>query len=306
VVTKHYTGTSDNPAWSSNNAGVTDIYTSSLGTGLNSTVTLDNGVKTFSLDVNDLRGNTVTRINVDAATTDSWVSFDEYGNREGASTGKLVTYDAYGQYERATTSQGLILMGARVYNPVTNQFTSPDPVTGGNETSYTYPNDPINKTDFDGNWGWGDTLDLALTVASFLPLPGLQQIAWVAKAIVAGSKLFKLAKIAETSSKVATKVGKMLSVTDRAKATGAGVYKFVVNGKIYIGQSKNVVRRMAQHERDPRWKGHKIEHFSFEPMPGKTTLQRRQFEQELIDIAGGLSSKNSNPDLWNIINAVRH
>jgi RHS repeat-associated protein len=161
VLTKHYTGTSDNPAWSSNNAGVSDIYTSSLGTGLNSTVHVDNGVKTVSLDVNDLRGNTVTRINLDTASTDSWISVDEYGNREGASTGKLVTYDAYGQYERATTSQGLILMGARVYNPVTNQFTSPDPITGGNETTYTYPNDPINKTDFDGNWGWGDTLGLA-------------------------------------------------------------------------------------------------------------------------------------------------
>jgi RHS repeat-associated protein len=164
VVTKHYTGTSDNPAWSSNNAGVTDIYTSSLGTGLNGTVTLDNGVKTLSLDVNDLRGNTVTRINVDTATTDSWVSFDEYGNREGASTGKLVTYDAYGQYERATTSQGLILMGARVYNPVTNQFTSPDPVTGGNETSYTYPNDPINKNDFTGLMDWAVKLALTLVL----------------------------------------------------------------------------------------------------------------------------------------------
>jgi RHS repeat-associated protein len=165
VVTKHYTGSSDNPAWSTNTAGVTDIYVSSLGTGLNSTVTLDNGVKTLSLDVNDLRGNTVTRINVDTASTDSWVSFDEYGNRDAASTGKLVTYDAYGQYERATTSQGLILKGARLYNPVTNQFTSPDPITGGNETTYTYPNDPINKTDFDGNWGWGDTLDLFSFVA---------------------------------------------------------------------------------------------------------------------------------------------
>jgi RHS repeat-associated protein len=164
VLTKHYTGTSDNPAWSSNNAGVTDIYTSSLGTGLNGTVTLDNGVKTLSLDVNDLRGNTVTRINVDTATTDSWVSFDEYGNREGSSTGKLVTYDAYGQYERATTSQGLILMGARVYNPVTNQFTSPDPVTGGNETSYTYPNDPINKNDFTGLMDWAVKLALTLVL----------------------------------------------------------------------------------------------------------------------------------------------
>ncbi len=156
VVTKHYTGTSDNPAWSTNNAGVTDIYVSSLGTGLNSTVTLDNGVKTLSLDVNDLRGNTVTRINVDTASTDSWVSFDEYGNRDAASTGKLVTYDAYGQYERATTSHGLILMGARLYNPVTNQFTSPDPITGGNETTYTYPQDSINNNDFLGTCQTGN------------------------------------------------------------------------------------------------------------------------------------------------------
>jgi hypothetical protein len=48
-------------------------------------------------------------------------------------------------------------MGARLYNPVTNQFTSPDPVTGGNETTYTYPNDPINKNDITG-------LDAALSM----------------------------------------------------------------------------------------------------------------------------------------------
>ena len=305
VLTKHYTASSDNPAWSSNNAGVTDFYVSSLGTGLNGTVHVDNGVKTVSLDVNDLRGNTVTRINLDTATTDSWVSFDEYGNRDSASTGKLVTYDAYGQYERATTSQGLILMGARVYNPVTNQFTSPDPITGGNETPYTYPNDPINKTDFDGNWGWGDTLDLALTVASFLPIPGLQQIAWIAKAVSAGSRILKLAKLAVSATRAATKVSKALSVTDRAQATGAGVYRFVVKGKTYIGQTKDVARRMAEHARDPRWKGHKIEHFSFEPMPGKSTLDRRVFEQELIDAMGGIQKRYGNKELWNAINAVR-
>ena len=41
-------------------------------------------------------------------------------------------------------------MGARVYNPKTNQFTAPDPIKGGNENTYTYPNDPINKSDFEG------------------------------------------------------------------------------------------------------------------------------------------------------------
>jgi hypothetical protein len=41
-------------------------------------------------------------------------------------------------------------MGARVYNPETNQFTSKDPIKGGNENTYTYPNDPINGSDFSG------------------------------------------------------------------------------------------------------------------------------------------------------------
>jgi hypothetical protein len=45
-------------------------------------------------------------------------------------------------------------MGARVYNPVTGQFTSPDPIPGGNENTYTYPNDPINQNDFTGCWFW--------------------------------------------------------------------------------------------------------------------------------------------------------
>ena len=60
-------------------------------------------------------------------------------------------------------------MGARVYNPVTNQFTSPDPVTGGNETSYTYPNDPINKNDFTGALGLAASmlLDRVVSVVSF-------------------------------------------------------------------------------------------------------------------------------------------
>jgi RHS repeat-associated protein len=308
VVTKHYTGSSDNPAWSTNTAGVTDIYVSSLGTGLNSTVTLDNGEKTVSLDVNDLRGNTVTRINVDTASTDSWVSFDEYGNRDAASTGKLVTYDAYGQYERATTSQGLILMGARLYNPITNQFTSPDPITGGNETSYTYPNDPINNTDFDGNWGWGDTLDLALTVASFLPIPVIQQVAWVAKAISVGSRIAKAVRAAPLVMKAVSKLsgyGKVLSVTSVSKASGQGVYRYVVNGKVYNGSTNNIARRLAEHQRKLKANGEKMTHFSFEPHPGLSKLSLRQKEQGLIDELGGIGCNTCRVQLRNKINAVR-
>ena len=55
-------------------------------------------------------------------------------------------------------------MVARVYNPVTNQFTSPDPVKGGNENRYTYPNDPVNKADFSGQVSWGQGIAIVLAV----------------------------------------------------------------------------------------------------------------------------------------------
>lgn len=45
-------------------------------------------------------------------------------------------------------------MGVRYYNWVTGAFTSPDPIPGGNHTSFGYPTDPINNTDTTGQWGW--------------------------------------------------------------------------------------------------------------------------------------------------------
>jgi RHS repeat-associated protein len=273
VVTKHYTGSSDNPAWSTNNAGVTDIYVSSLGTGLNSTVTLDNGVKTVSLDVNDLRGNTVTRINVDTATTDSWVSFDEYGNRDAASTGKLVTYDAYGQYERATTSQGLILMGARVYNPITNQFTSPDPITGGNETTYTYPNDPISYQDLDG---WCEKPSSSKNPFCVKPKVSLSQIDKVkptgsfAKLGALGVPIYRATDLAK--------------VTDQANA----IYIVMRGGFYYVGSTtKSLGNRLFKSNRGAFINGARQEALAIALPTGLTRRQVEAFETKVLIALGG-------------------
>ena len=54
-----------------------------------------------------------------------------------------------------TTGTGILLMGAHLYSTVTGLFTSLDSVHGGNDTPYTYPNDPINKQDLTGQkWSW--------------------------------------------------------------------------------------------------------------------------------------------------------
>lgn len=82
-------------------------------------------------------------------------------------------------------------MGARLYNPITGLFTSIDPVFGGNDTPYAYPNDPINKQDTTGEkWSrrkvW-DTFTTGLAVASLF---GCGVCAAASVAIAAGTMAY--------------------------------------------------------------------------------------------------------------------
>ena len=48
----------------------------------------------------------------------------------------------------------IIEMGARPYLPTIGRFLTIDPLEGGNSNDYTYPNDPINQNDLNGNVCW--------------------------------------------------------------------------------------------------------------------------------------------------------
>jgi RHS repeat-associated protein len=140
---------------------VIDRYAESLDGDLGLTIT----GTAVSLSVVDLHGDEVSQIDLPASGNatgiGSWSDADEYGNSLNTGTiGKTpsnsngvtdgVGYGWLGGKQRATDSTGLVLMGERVYNPTSGQFTSTDPVPGGNTTAYAYPQDPCNQFDLNG------------------------------------------------------------------------------------------------------------------------------------------------------------
>jgi RHS repeat-associated protein len=180
TTTRYYEDTSDNPAWATTTTGgttETSRYLSSIAGDLS--VTQNVSTKTLSTGIIDPQGSVVATSYTHtpevengqaAAPVTMWSaleSFDEYGNKLAASDTKTtgaLNHAWLGGKERATDLSGLVLMGVRLYSSVTGQFTSVDPVKGGNTTVCAYPQDPINKFDLDGNaWEWAKRASRAIT-----------------------------------------------------------------------------------------------------------------------------------------------
>jgi hypothetical protein len=98
----------------------------------------------------DPHGDTPTTITLPGAGgtaigIDAWTDTDEYGNPTTGTTDTVTQGAGYGwlgAHKRATTDTGLMLMGARLYNRTAGQFTSTDPVYGGNSTPTATPRTP--------------------------------------------------------------------------------------------------------------------------------------------------------------------
>ncbi|MDU2597296.1 MAG: hypothetical protein E7C78_03350, partial [Dermabacter sp.] len=132
-----------------------------LARRLTQTTTTPSGVTTTTRHYAD---DTVTAIPITATTnTDTpaetingWATYKEYGEPIDPLQAQKVAgplgYGWRGDKERSTTeaTASLTLMGVRLYNQTTGNFTSADPVPGGNATAYNYPTDPINQRDLSG------------------------------------------------------------------------------------------------------------------------------------------------------------
>ena len=79
---------------------------------------------------------------------------DGHQTNGGAGNYLAGSYGWLGQYARATedlpANGDIIQMGARPYHTGIGRFLSVDPIEAGNASDYTYPNDPINQNDLNG------------------------------------------------------------------------------------------------------------------------------------------------------------
>lgn len=108
-------------------------------------------------------------------------------------------------------------MGARLYVPALGRFLQVDPVEGGVDNDYTWPTDPIGRSDLDGQFDWLLALDIASTVLMFVPGVGTAAGAAIKVAVVAT----RLVTTAVRSTNVARKVAAVARPINRA-VTSAG------------------------------------------------------------------------------------
>ncbi|MER6366547.1 ricin-type beta-trefoil lectin domain protein [Kitasatospora sp. NPDC001527] len=145
----HYSGTSDNPKWTVEDAA--SAWTRNVpGTDGDLAATTTNTGET-KLQLTNLFGSVVLTTDP-ALTTPVLLDADEYGN---PATGQSATrYGWLGAKQRSAEAQdGIVLMGVRLYNPTTGRFLSVDPVYGGNANAYDYVyGDPLSQYDLDGRW----------------------------------------------------------------------------------------------------------------------------------------------------------
>jgi large repetitive protein len=153
-----FSNETDNPSWVTRVSGLAST-TTRLEQSLGGDLGINIEGTTVRISLSNPHQDVVSTVTLpsagDAEGLDSWTGYDEYGSATGSlpNTGPA-QYSWHGTSQRAIDTSSLVLMGARIYNPVTGLFTSVDPVAGGNSTAYAYPQDPVNNADISGKYAY--------------------------------------------------------------------------------------------------------------------------------------------------------
>jgi RHS repeat-associated protein len=152
-ITNHYPDTEDSPSWIATTIGTTITWDRNvIGIDGNLAV-LQPSTGIAQIQLPDLHGDIVATVDDDttAVATNAYFEQTEYGTPRTQNTTNPSRYGWLGTKQRsADTLAGIVLMGARLYNPTTGRFAGVDPVVGANVNAYSYPVDPVNMVDLDG------------------------------------------------------------------------------------------------------------------------------------------------------------
>ncbi|MFC5959350.1 RHS repeat-associated core domain-containing protein, partial [Streptomyces pratens] len=154
--TNHYGSDSDNPSWILEDAAQGTVTRNvASATGAFSATTGKTGGTVLQLS--NIHGDIALQLPLDTAVAPTVIDSDENGaSRAGKAAQR---YGWFGANQRSGEMlTGIILMGARLYDPSTARFLQTDPVFGGNCNAYDFVcADPVNGTDLDGRCGaWGN------------------------------------------------------------------------------------------------------------------------------------------------------
>jgi RHS repeat-associated protein len=165
----HYAADTDSPSWTDESGGT---WTRPV-VGLQSVaaITTTNGVTHTDWQLSNLHGDNVATIHDSDDGLTSTSLYTEYGTPKNAADTGSKRYGWLGTSERAAdTPGGIVIMGVRLYNPVTGRFLQPDPVPGGSCNAYDYGcADPINKKDLDGRLADWFVEGALAAIGGFLP-----------------------------------------------------------------------------------------------------------------------------------------
>jgi RHS repeat-associated protein len=150
----------------------------------------------------------------------------------------------------------------------------------------------------DGNW-WQVALGAGSIVLDVVTLGGSSIEKGLVKTIVKEA-------VEETTKEVVVKATKEVveeGVKEVVKESSKeGVYHILTkSGETYIGQSKNMVKRVISHFRKSGKLGklgHQLEDVIFHSMPGSTKTEREIYEHYVLEAVGG-------PEAADVINKVR-
>ncbi|WP_436535954.1 LamG-like jellyroll fold domain-containing protein [Actinoplanes sp. HUAS TT8] len=152
----HYGDDTDSPRWIVEDPATMAITRNVRGPGGDLAAVVSGGQ--VRLQLANLHDDVA--VSIDTAMTEvELFDNDEYGvPLAGQGTQRYGWLGA--KYRSGDALGGMLLMGVRLYNPVTGRFLSVDPVPGGSCNAYDYAcADPVNSTDLDGKrrnyCGWG-------------------------------------------------------------------------------------------------------------------------------------------------------